>query len=326
MQKRLFVVHGRSTKPSRREKARLVDLALRHGLTRVDERLLGELDSRVRVSLIYYGDISNQLLIEHDPERWRPQLEGRDADFDDGPCEPDGSYDADLRIMFKHEDFSRQAYQDFLHKTPDTRGLDDLARIASSLVSLTGLSDRLVARVTPDMGAYLSTRKVGSQIRERLQAPLAQALIAGDDICIVSHSMGCIVTYDVLWKLAQMSEYAHVRKPRNSITHWITIGCPLGEPGVRSQLYDSNERSDGRYPVGLIKRWTNISARDDFVAHDASVADDFREFDKRDAVAIEDLGLIHNFWRGYDGHNPHKLYGYLDNPTFAAALAGWLKT
>jgi hypothetical protein len=39
---------------------------------------------------------------------------------------------------------------------------------------------------------------------------------------------------------------------------------------------------------------------------------------------IRDLPKIYNFWVGSDGANPHKFYGYLDNPTVAKQIAGWI--
>lgn len=326
MAKHLILIHGRSSKPAQAEKARLAELALRHGLARVDPTLPSTIGTGVKLSFVYYGDVSNRLLLEHDPDRWRLELTALDPENGDAPCEPPGSYDKDLGEMLKQEDFSLSAYKDFLAKTRDRRGLDELARIASWIGSFTGLSDRIISRATPDMGAYLLTRKVGSEIRGRLQTVLSSALLAGDDICVVSHSMGCIVTYDVLWKLAQMSEYAEVQEAKNKLTRWATIGCPLGEPGVQELLYDSNERGEGRYPRNLIGHWINIAARDDFVSHDASVANDFREFAETDDIRIEDLPRIHTFWSGRDGANPHKLYGYLDNPTVAGSLADWIKS
>lgn len=322
--KHLIVIHGRATKPSYGEKRRLVIESLQHGLERVDPRAANRMhDKKLDFSFIYYGDINNREIIAKDPGK-KQELTGRnDPRYGGGACEPAGSYNADLANMLARTDFSKKAYRKFLGEVRDRRVLDDAASVISGVASLIGLNDNILRRVTPDMGAYLLTRKTGSEIRQRLQAPLYKALLSGDDICLVSHSMGCIVSYDVLWKFSQMSEYTDIQNSKSQVKLWLTLGNPLGEPGVIGNLYDSNEREDGKYPRNIIGEWLNISAEDDFVAHDDKIANDFRAM-KRLGTKIRDLPKIYNFWSGRDGSNPHKFYGYLDNPTVAKQIAGWI--
>jgi hypothetical protein len=217
------------------------------------------------------------------------------------------------------------AYDKLLKENKDLRWMDNVGSVVSFLASLSGLSDNIVRAATADMGAYLMTRKIGSAVRERLQGPLKEALVAGDDVCIVSHSMGCIVTYDVLWKLSQMSEYREVQDTGNRVKLWLTIGNPLGEPGVKNNLYDSDEFDDGKYPKHIIDAWVNVPARDDFVSHDQRISDDFREMKRRRYLnKLEDRAEVYTFWVGDSGVNPHKLYGYLDNPQVARHIANWI--
>jgi hypothetical protein len=324
--KHLIIIHGRATKPSETEKKRLVKLSLLHGLNRVDTEAADMLkNSNIKYTFVYYGDISNREILRKDPGK-KSDLKGKnDANHDLAPCELAGSYDDDLAEMFEYDTFTKKAYKNFLKAVRDKRGLDEAASIVSGIASLIGLSDTVIRKATPDMGAYLMTRKVGSEIRERLQAHLKKALLDNEDICLVSHSMGCIVSYDVLWKFSQMSEYRDIQNSNNKVNLWLTLGNPLGEPGVIDNLYDSNELEDGKYPKNIINRWMNISARDDFVAHDEAVADDFKAMKERKYVnEIKDITNIYNFWAGRDGSNPHKFYGYLDNPTVAKQIAQWI--
>jgi hypothetical protein len=323
--KHLVVIHGRATKPSYSEKNRLVIKSLLHGLERTDSKAASRIhDQKVKLSFVYYGDINNREILVKSPEK-KKELKGRnDPRYGGGPCEPAGSYDADLARMFGQTDFSKRAYRKHLDRVRDLRGLDNAATVISGVASLLGLNDNVLRRVTPDMGAYLLSRKTGSEIRERLQAPLQKALLAGDDICLVSHSMGCIVSYDVLWKFSQMSEYTAIQKSKAQVNLWLTLGNPLGEPGVIGNLYDSNEREDGKYPKHIIDQWLNIPAEDDFVAHDERIENDFRTMKRLGYAKIRDLPKIYNFWVGSDGANPHKFYGYLDNPTVAKQIAGWI--
>lgn len=319
--KRLIIIHGRATKPSHGEKEALVRKSLLHGLARVDSNAAKKVDGKIE--FVYYGDINNREIILRYPEK-KKELTGRDSSCGNAPCEPAGSYDADLERMFEQTDFSKKAYKKLLSSVPDRRGLDETASVISGVASLVGLSETVIRRATPDMGAYLMTRKVGSEIRQRLQASLKKALLAGDDICLVSHSMGCIVSYDVLWKFSQMSEYQDIQESKSKVNLWLTLGNPLGEPGVIDNLYDSNEKSDGKYPKNIINQWVNISAYDDFVAHDDRIENDFRTMKQLGYAKIKDLPKIYNFWSGRDGSNPHKFYGYLDNPIVANQIAKWL--
>ena len=131
--------------------------------------------------------------------------------------------------------------------------------------------------------------------------------------------------YDVLWKFSRMSEYIEVREKPVSL--WLTLGNPLGEPSVQNELYDADEREDGKFPTN-VHRWSNITAHDDIIAHDATIEDDFREMTRREFIEegnIRELPRIYNFWVRNKRSNPHKFYGYLNHPEFAQALVDWIK-
>lgn len=327
--KHLIIVHGRASKPSHSEKERLVLKSLLHGLNRVDTSAAKAIKTRkIKYDFVYYGDINNRLLLaamsEKDPRRH--EFTGKDTRHNNQKCQPAGSYDADLEDLFSQQSFTKKAYQRFLKQNSDKRGLDNVAAVISWFANLVALSDKILQKATPDMGAYLISRRVGSSIRMRLQAPLKPSLLAGNDVCLVAHSMGCIVSYDVLWKFSQMSEYHDVRKSGYKVSKWLTLGCPLGEPGVRKNLYDANEDEDGKYPRHIIRDWVNIAARDDFVCHDEAIRDDFKPMLKKGYVeSIKDINRgVHTFWKGQQGTNPHKLYGYLDHPKVAKQIASWI--
>lgn len=321
--KHLLLIHGRATKPAAADKERLVLGALVHGLERVNPQAADAVRSKkVATMLAYYGDINNDLILKAEPHR-REHMIQRDGKW----FEPPDSYDQDLaRLLARPTDkHTAGDYASLLREVPDRRWRDDVARVGSAVLDLLRLGRHALIPQLPDLGKYLSSRTVGSAIRDRLQRPLKQALLATNDVAIVAHSMGCIVSYDVLWKLSRMSEYEEFRNRRVSL--WLTLGSPLGEPAVKDGLYDSNEPADGRYPTNVL-RWVNIAAHDDFVAHDATVADDFRDMVGAGCIApgaIVDRPRIHNFWVGTEGSNPHKFYGYLDHPDVAREIAGWIE-
>ena len=320
--KHLIVIHGRATKPSEREKKRLVKQSILHGLGRVSPAAAAKVRSgEVKLAIAYYGDINNEEMIKAG-KKVRQELKGRDPDHGNAPCELDKSYDEDLKRLFARTSFTKADYQKLLQEVKDKSAVDNVASAVSGVLNLLGLSDNVIRAATPDMGAYLTTRTVGSAVRSRLRQPLESALKKGADVCLVAHSMGCIVSYDVLWKFSRMSEYEHLRGKK--VNRWITLGNPLGEPGVQDNLYDASERKDGKYPAGIINKWINFSAKDDFVAHDEDVADDFRDMLDRGLVSSIKDREIYNFWSGTDGSNPHKFYGYLDHPDVAAEIADWV--
>ena len=324
--KHIIIVHGRHLKPSFEDKKRMVKKAISHGLNRLDDKRAYQdfQNGDVKFTLVYYGDINNKLMLQDD-NKYEKELTNEDLKYGT-PCEDAAKFDIPLERLFEQKKHTESAYENHIDKVSDNRGFDEIASVVSWFSNLTGLSEKIIENATPDMGAYLMRHKVGSEVRERLQKPLKKAILAGDDICLLAHSMGCIVSYDVLWKFSQMSEYRKIMKKNNPVTNWITIGNPLGEAGVRKNLYDANEFYDGRYHRGIVKNWLNISAVDDFVAHDSTIKDDFKEMKKNNYVnSIRDIKNLYNFWVGDSGDaNPHKLYGYLDNPVMAKQLASWI--
>lgn len=88
-------------------------------------------------------------------------------------------------------------------------------------------------------------------------------------------------------------------------------------------LKGSNARRARRYPSN-IKRWINIAAEDDFIAHDESVRDDFQAMIGFALIdSIEDQ-RIYNLAVRDRKSNPHHAAGYLIHPNVADTLADWL--
>ncbi|MEL7403320.1 MAG: hypothetical protein AAGJ89_07750, partial [Pseudomonadota bacterium] len=283
MAKRIILIHGRSTKPCKSTHEKLVKTALLQGLNRVNEDAAKKVSKReVKLDIVYYGDINNRILAGQF-ERYEQSLSATDPAFDNVRCLPDDGLFEAVERLATYRTFDRRAYRKVLRDYEDSRFLDSAARAVSTIAAITTatlLNEVAIKRATADMGAYLMQRSVGSEVRERLQSPLKRALKNNDDICLVAHSMGCMVSYDVLWKFSRMSEYRDVRENGNRVARWVTLGCPLGEAGVKANLYDSNEREqqDGtdKHPKGIIDQWENFAAFDDFISHDPTMKDDFR--------------------------------------------------
>ena len=52
---------------------------------------------------------------------------------------------------------------------------------------------------------------------------------------------------------------------------------------------------------------------------------DFKSMLKRRLVSKITDKMIYNFWAGSSGSNPHKFFGYLDNPDVASEIAKWIR-
>lgn len=324
MTKRLVIIHGRDKKPDRETMLRLIKTSLTAGLQRVNESAANKmLYGDIPITFVYYGDINNALLLNEIKKnqklmKYMKEVDGKWYVKDD-------YYDLDLQLLIERptEQLNKKKYLELIQDQKLLSLRDEAAAIVSPFLSLFDMSYDLIRTMLPDLGAYLNSRVVGSEIRERLQKSLSEALYENEDVMLISHSMGCMVSYDVLWKFSRMSEYKHLWDRKLNV--WLTIGNPLGEPAVKKGLYDSNEPRDGRYPKN-IRKWVNVSAVDDYISHDTTIKDDFHQMvDEKLIKEITDQPLIYNFWKDRFGKcNPHNLFGYLNHPHVASQVANWI--
>ena len=316
--RQIILVHGRSSKPAAAEKRRLVRTAMIHGIRRNSEKAAKALESgAVAFSLAYYGDISNRVLARKG-NRW---LSSHDPEHGWGPCEPDGYYDASLaRSLARPTNaFGVDEYSRLLSERKDARLVDEIAAVASRIANPLGLGQILVRHSSPDSGAYFMEPEIGEAIRARVEAPLLRALRAGRRVCLIGHSMGCVVAYDALWRLSRRPEFLELLgQMPHRVDLWLTLGNPLGEPGVRANLLDAALEPDERFPRNILRTWINLSAEDDYIAHDKTVADDYREMlDRRYLHRLVDRPPIYNFWTNAGAPIPTSCTATWTIPTWA---------
>jgi len=328
---RIILIHGRSTKPAKEKHASLLKQALLQGLKRVDAQKAEKVaDGSIPVDFVYYGDVNNEILAATS-KKTADELSAVDPAFNNAPCLPDDGYREAIDDLIRFNSFNKREYKSVLKENDSKTWRDNLARLGSTfsaIATATLLNEAVIKYATADLGAYLMRRAVGSKIRERLHTPLKNALINGDDVCLIAHSMGGIVSYDVLWKFSRMSEYREIQDAKNPVSLFLTLGSPLGEAGVKANLYDANERTHrdetDKFPKEIIMLWHNIAAYDDFISHDPSLKDDFRDMLKFNLLENIKDHRIYNCW-AFDGNaNPHKFYGYLVNPKTAGLITDWM--
>jgi hypothetical protein len=154
-------------------------------------------------------------------------------------------------------------------------------------------------------------------IRNRMQ-PIAEALSQGDDVLVLSHSLGTVLSFDFLWELSH-EQATRTFPPLHKLAILVTMGSPLADETFKSQTTGWT----GRIPW-VVRRWVNITAYGDWIGHDGTVADDYeRMVRNRQIEEIRDIKICNPARKGRQP-NPHNVLGYLRSPSTAEVLASWL--
>ena len=305
----IVFVHGRDFKPGARELLDLNVAALSAGLERDCPEMLIPFHS-VDKRLAYYGDISNAWLRETG-RHYDEQLDLGDRRH----------ALQELRTLQKRKHFGLSRYE----RLPGKTALREFAAdVAAPVLGSIGLAGALIGRVAADVNEYWDARTdFGLRIRERVRSELVAALEEGRKTLLVSHGTGCIVAYDVLWQMSHHPDYApHYADMK--IDQWLTLGAPLGDTTVRRRVCGAQSKGRGRYPTNVLA-WHNVSAEDDYLCHDNTLADDYGEMlNLRLVSTIRDY-RIYNMAVRYGKSNPHSSVGYLIHPRVAKILADWLR-
>ncbi len=307
MTRTILFIHGRSFKPRRASLRRLWLAAITAGLQRDRPAAVAKL-RRVKTEFVYYGDLSNRFL------RSRGESYNANADLADRR-----NCLAQLKRHSKRE-FNRPRYRALRGNRPYKEYLADT--LGASLGAI-GLGRRFIQWAAPDMAEYWNPdSEFGSDLRATMTGPLKRALNRRGKLLVVSHSLGTIVAYDTFWKFSRTSEY-RARSGRKSIDLWITLGSPLGDSTVRRNLRGARASGPRKFPTNLI-RWANVAAKDDFIAHDKDLGDDYAGMKKAGLVrSIRDF-TIYNLAMRFGRSNPHSSAGYLIHPTVVKLVADWL--
>ena len=303
--KRLFLVHGRNFKPGKSELEALWLEALRHGVQRDFGEEAGERLDTIRKEFVYYGELSNDFLKERGKEYNEEQdLADRRATLDRLKSIASDAF-LDKRTYHRNSSMFR-GFREFF--------LDALSTPADFF----GVADNAAGMLAPDMAHYWNEEtEFGSEVRASLTWPLRKALVDGDDVMLIGHSLGTLVAYDVLWKFSYMSEHKEVREC--ALTHFVSLGSPLGNPTVQDRLKGGKLKGSRRYPTNIL-RWSNVAAEDDYICHDETIEDDFRAMG---SALVEDHRIYNLSIKGGSAHQHHGA-GYLIHPVVASLVVDWL--
>lgn len=306
-QRTLIYVHSRSCKPAAESLLDSTLCALVSGLER-DHPDCVEQFQALNSQLAYYGNLSNELLTDAG-EFYDEQLDIGDRQ----------NALLHLRGFDRRKKFGVSAYD----KLPGKSAIQELAAgVAAPILGSVGLSKSLISKVAPDLHAYWHhDGEYASAVRAAVRAAICAVLERGDQLLVISHGTGSIVTWDVFWQLTHDARYAAFA--RHKIDTWITLGAPLGDPIVKRRLLGADKQGREKFP-GNIVSWHNVSAEDDWLCHDNTLADDYRAMLRQKLVsAIRDY-RIYNLAVRYGKSDPHCSLGYLIHPRVSKILADWL--
>lgn len=301
----MIFIHGRDQKPSQADLEKLWFDAVKHGLAR-DYGLdaLQAFDSTNK-EFVYYGDISNEFLSkpEENVESRREALE-------------------ELK-QYKKTQFTKSKYK----KVSKLGFLKEaLADTFSGALSAIGVGKPLIEVVAPDMAHYWGEQSYfGSDVRNRLRPVLKQAFDLNEQILLVSHSLGTMISYDNLWKFSHYGEYRYKYGADKKIDLFVTLGSPLGDENIKRWLKGKDSSGFKKYPLN-INRWYNFSAEDDYISHDSRLKNDYREMNKLGLLVekIKDFYPIYNLNVRNGKSNPHSAIGYLIHPKFIDEVWRWM--
>ncbi len=305
----LVYVHGKDFKPPADELLDISVAALTAGIERDAPQFLDAFNA-LQKRIAYYGDCSNAFLREAG-QRYDETLDLEDR----------RNALIQLRNLDKKKHFGVRNYD----RLPGKTALPEFAADTfAPLLMRLGLSDALIRKVGVDVAEYWNPDSdFGSTLRGRVRDAVIAALDSSNELFLISHGTGCVVTWDVLWQLSHDDRFAPDYAERK-IDVWLTAGAPLGDSMVQRRLFGAGKSGVARYPTNIVS-WHNVSAEDDYVSHDDTVADDFSSMMKQHQVSCIRDYCVYNLAVRYGRSNPHASLGYLVHPRVTQLLTEWLQ-
>lgn len=196
------------------------------------------------------------------------------------------------------------------------RSLYLLSDVFPPLFDLVGDPD-MRATITDTRRYFGNENGVAVAVRHLVADALVDAWRHDRRVLLVGHSLGSVIAFDVLWELS------HRFAEPGRVDLFLSIGSPLGLRFVRRQLLGAREAGRRRYPAN-IRRWLNLAAVGEMTALDRAMGASWGEMlDLGLVEGITDRLDLQTYFRGPEGLNVHKCYGYLANAVVGGAVAAW---
>jgi pimeloyl-ACP methyl ester carboxylesterase len=216
---------------------------------------------------------------------------------------------SDVTLERVREELTVAFWGDIFRLAPDPARRDaaeaiDVAQLAESLRSdgpgaIDALAKELAGRTQQRsvelLGRYFTEPEVKEHVHRRVDHVLGP-----DTKVVIAHSMGTVISYQVL-----------CARPDLRVEHFVTLGSPLGTPGlVLEQLDPTPVDGRGVWP-SCVKDWTNVAAENDLATLAAPrLAEVFGE-----RVTDEFV---------FNGRHPHDIEPYLTAAETGLAVAAGL--
>lgn len=162
-----------------------------------------------------------------------------------------------------------------------------------------GIAERFVNKSLRQVTRYLTEPPLQADIQKRVLQ-----LIGPETKIVIGHSLGSVVAYEVA--------ASHLMQPLPLL---LTIGSPLG---LRTIIYDRVQPQPPIYPP-LVRRWVNISDRNDLVAAVPDLTDAFGRDKPSDAT-------LESTWTVDNGAEPHMGEYYLTKKEAGRPIAQVLRS
>lgn len=190
-------------------------------------------------------------------------------------------------------------------------------------VNFPSFTDLIIKYFFKDLDVYLTQLCVEKNKSDCLAKDIIREKITNalkkhkrKEILLIAHSMGSIVSYDVLIQSENDIK----------IDSLITIGSPLGVPFIFDKLRNDLSVVQGdnkrlRTPENILYNWENLADTEDKVAQSADLRKLFATNSHNVAPTME---LVENNYQSEGIENPHKSFGYLRTPELAQIVDDFL--
>ena len=305
----ILIVHGGDFKPPEEVYMDEASTALREAVQR-DYPDHVESFGAIGIELAYYGDLGNAYL----------RSVGRHYDEQLDIGDRRNALES-LRKIPQRKKFGLQYYDKLRGKSAIPEAIAD---VASPLFGVLGLTTVLASLVAKDFALYLrGSTDFTEQVRGRVRDKLTELLRRGDKVLLMSHGTGCAVAYDVLWQLSHDERFRDEFSD-SKIEVFVTLGSPISDNMVRRRLLGAGRRSIERFPTNIIT-WENVSAEDDYLCHDKTVADDLKAMMREHVISSINDYRVYNHAMRYGKSNPHCSLGYFIHPRVAKIIVDWIE-
>lgn len=247
----LVITHGRSHAfaiPALT--ARPLEEAVRFGLQRIGSPRA----ATIPVSLAFYGDY------------WRPDAGELDVPADAAAASPTELQEAIAGDILAAGGAAPMAEED----VPADSGFATLNGLATLLDRHLHLGDAIVRFLLEDVESYFGNERLRGLALDRVEEAVTNA---GDDVILLGHSLGSVVSYDFLRE-----------RPGQRVVGFITLGSPLGLPTVWRRI------AARQFPADPA-RWVNVFDPRDLVTGREPLRGHYPAADGRAVEDRETVGM-----------------------------------